>query len=217
MQEETKDFWKVINQKNKSIILNIKQCDGSAATYKMPEVCHHASTLALRHVQGLDCGSQHIKSAVPDQQIHVKRYRGEQLVEGQGPVETFPPGGGERLSSPLHVRWRRPEVKDKQSLSNSRDWIWWTPAAEKRPHLSIDTLTFIEWFSSGTLTRSLETDNHSAGFTPNMSNACWLECQTKWHRARCSSLCVRTESVEPSSRLSAAYPTRRPSVDFGHI
>lgn len=58
----------------------VKECDGSAATYEMPEVGHHASTLALCHVQGLDCRSQQIKTAVPDQHIRIERLWGEQVV-----------------------------------------------------------------------------------------------------------------------------------------
>lgn len=54
-------------------------------TYKMSEVCHHASALTLRHVQGLDGGSQDIKPAIPgkdhENKSTLKDKRGVQLFQ----------------------------------------------------------------------------------------------------------------------------------------
>lgn len=51
----------------------------------MSEVCHHASALTLRHVQGLDGGSQDIKPAIPgkdhENKSTLKDKRGVQLFQ----------------------------------------------------------------------------------------------------------------------------------------
>lgn len=128
----------------------------------MSEVCHHASIRALSHVQGLNFSPQDIETSIPTKDRRFTKNKFTANVKAQRGFWNLDVN---EKNLPFDLRSLpifKGEKKTQQTWSQggirhlSLMLMKTTKGLKEKTYLSMDTSTFMEWFSSGNFTRSLK-------------------------------------------------------------